>query len=857
MLLRVSSLFLLALGAAFNLPAVDFSADVQPIFKAKCYACHGGAQTMSGLRLDAKAEAMKGGYSGQVIVPGNSSESKLLHRVAGAKGVAVMPPGTKGLSPQEVTTLRMWIDQGAPWPDALSSSPAKRNTSVEAGPVHWAFRPIRHPDVPATGNASWAVNPIDKFVLSRLEREKVAPSPEADKRTLLRRVSLDLTGLPPTGEELELFLADRSPSAYERAVQRLLSSPHFGERWARPWLDRARYADSDGYEKDWVRPYAWRWRNWVIDALNSDMPFDRFSVEQIAGDLLPSATTEQLVATGFHRNTLTNREGGIDNKQFEFEAAIDRTNTVAATWLGLTMGCAQCHDHKYDPVSQKDYYSLFAFFENVEEVDRDAPLPGELGPYLRGRDEYRRKRTELLEQYKVPELQPAWEKQMLEASANPGKRTDWDLAWDCLLKLTEGGDGEKIMRIPAEKRTERERNILTDHFVRNFHFAVGPKVYAEVKFKELDGKLRDLYKAYPQLTQAMTIGNGPSAPSFLRVRGDYRTNGIEVQAASPAVLPGMKTGSAKATRLDLANWIVSPENPLPARVTVNWVWQELFGKGLVRTPDDFGTRAEAPSHPELLDFLAAGFIENGWSMKQLIRTIVTSATYKQSSNLRPDLQNSDPDNRLLARQARLRLPAELIRDSALSVAGLLSPEIGGKSVFPPQPKGVVELGYGSRGTAAWPESVGKDRYRRGLYIHFQRSTPYPMLVNFDAPKASVAVCKREASNTPLQALNLLNDPAFMEAAESLAYRALMASMPSFEQRLFTLSELALGRRPNEREAGQYRRFFDKQKAIFESDRAAAAELASASLSGLDKPEIAAWVSLASVVLNLDEFVTRN
>ena len=500
---------------------------------------------------------------------------------------------------------------------------------------------------------------------------------------------------------------------------------------------------------------------------------------------------------------------------------------------------------------------MLAFFENLKEVDRDAALPGEIGPYLQKRDEYRSKREALLKEYKVAELQEAWEKRMLEAAANPGKWTDWDLAWDCLLKLTEFGDGEKIIHIPVEKRTERERDILIDHFIRNYHFAVGPKVYGEVKFKELDGKLRELYASYPQLTQAMTVAeNAEDGHYFVRVRGDYQSKGIEVHRATPAVLPALKISGTGPNRLDLAHWIVAKDNPLPARVTVNWIWQELFGKGLVKTPEDFGTRAEPPTHPELLDWMAADFIENGWSFKGVIRNIMMSSTYRQSSKARPDLETVDPENALLARQSRLRLPAELIRDSALSSAGLLSEEIGGKSVYPPQPKGVMDLGYGSRSASMWPESKGSDRYRRGLYIHFQRSTPYPMLVNFDAPKASAAICRRDRSNTALQALNLLNDPVFMEAAEALAYRTLMEAPPSFDQRLQWMSETALSRGVNDQEIARYRRFFEKQKSLLASDSGAAKELASAALPGIERTDIAAWVSLASVVLNLDEFVTR-
>jgi mono/diheme cytochrome c family protein len=837
---------------------VDFAADVQPILKKRCEACHGAAQQMSGVRFDQRDAALAGGYSGPVILPGKSAESKLIQRVSGAPGMVAMPPSGPRLSAEEIGLLRAWIDAGANWTGSIGAGATTAAASQgKARNSHWAFQPITSPPPPSVSTSAWVRNPVDNFVLSRLDKEHIAPAPEADRRTLYRRVSLDLTGLQPTPEEMRTFLSDKRPDAYEKAVDRLLSSPHFGERLARPWLDRARYADSDGYEKDWVRPFAWRYRQWVIDALNNDMPFDQFTIKQVAGDLLPNASIDDRIATGFHRNTLTNREGGVDNNQFVFEAAIDRANTIAATWMGLTMGCAQCHDHKYDPISQKDYYQLFAFVDKVEESDIDAPLPGEIGPYIKSRDEYRAKRQALLDEYKVPQLQADWERQMLEASANPGKRTDWDLAWDCLLKLTEGGDdGEKIIRIPLEKRTERERDVLTTHFVRNYHFAVGQKVYKELKLDELDKKLKELRESYPQLSQAMTVTESQSAPpSHLRVRGDYRTLGIEVKPNTPAVLPAMATRSGSANRLDLANWLVSPENPLTARVTVNWIWQEFFGRGIVKTTDDFGTRGEKPSHPELLDWLASRFVEDGWSVKQLVRNIVTSSTYRQSSKIRPDLQSKDPDNALLARQSRVRLPAELIRDEALYASGLLTLEVGGKSVKPPQPSGVASLAYGAKSDDSWVESKGDDRYRRGLYIHFQRATPYPLLMNFDAPKAVVAQCKREQSNTALQALNLLNDPVFVEAATALAYRAI-AEAPDANARLGAMFEYALNRPATPAELDKFRTSLHRLQSMYERDAQAAKQLAPAELPGITRAETAALVNAATVLLNLDEFITK-
>jgi mono/diheme cytochrome c family protein len=821
----VPALLLVAFGLSGQGPAptarrVDFRSNVEPIFRANCIVCHGPAIQQSGFRLDDRATLLKGGYSGKpAIVPGNSAASPLIQRVSGQSGVIPMPPAGPRLSAPQIAILRDWIDQGAVWNEA----PVAASGSARLG--HWAFQPIRRPAVPP-GEA----NAIDAFVHERLRKEGIAPSPEAPKNILLRRLSLDLIGLPPTPEELDEFLADTRPDAYERAVDRLLASPHYGEKWARHWLDQARYADSDGYEKDWSRPYAWRYREWVINALNSDMPFDRFTLEQIAGDLLPDANPDEKTATGFERNTLTNREGGVDSDQFRFENLVDRTATVGTVWLGLTVGCAQCHDHKYDPIKQKDFYRLAAFFDNLEEVDIDAPMPGELGPWLATRAEYRKKREALLKEYGVPEMMAAWEKDMLRAASHPGERTDWDLAWDCLLKLTEGGDGEKFIRKEPAKRTQRDWDVLTDHFIRNYHFAVGDKKYKELNFEELDKKLRDLYASYPQLTRAMTVAESASPhPTHLRVRGDYKNPGIEVEPGVPEILPQIQ--AAHPTRLDLARWIVSPDNPLTARVAVNRIWQELFGQGLVKTSEDFGTQGDRPTHPELLDWLASEFIDSGWSVKHVQRLIVTSAVYKQSSGARPELENRDPGNTLLARQSRLRLPAELIRDEALSASGLLYPAIGGPSVRPPQPKGVSEIGYSGN---KWDESTGKDRYRRGLYIHFQRTTPYPLLANFDAPKSTVSVCRRLRTNTPLQALNLLNDPVFLEAAQALAEQCRRDG--NFQVSLTRMYERALGREPTEAEAHRLQSYFDKERQAFGAP--------------------AAWTSVASVLLNLDEFIVR-
>ncbi len=843
----------IAFGAEKELPPaatrpVDFVRDIEPLFKSRCHACHGTAQQLSGLRLDDAEQALKGGYSGPVILPKDSAKSRLVHLVAGIEEKVVMPPAGKRLTPAEIGLLRAWIDQGANWP--IDAKPTK---AVSTRSTHWSFQPITRPQPPQTNNAAWARNAVDQFILARLGKEGIEPASEAAKTTLIRRVSLDLTGLPPKPAEVSEFLQDNRSDAYERLVDRLLATPQFGEKWARHWLDLARYADSDGYEKDYVRPHAWRYRHWVINAINRDMPFDQFTTEQIAGDLLPAASVEQRVATGFHRNTLTNREGGVNIEQFRNEQVVDRASTVGTVWLGLTVGCAQCHDHKFDPITQKEFYQLFAFFNNAAEVDIEAPLAGEYGPYLQALPEYRRQRNAILKKFGVLPLQAAWEEQMKQAADSPGKWTDWDHAFDALQKYLD--NGERILRTPAEQRTTRDADALTDHFVINYHRVISKERIKELNYSAARKQLAELAASFPAISLAPTIAeDSVHRKTHLHVRGDWRNRGIEVTPGTPAFLPSLPTNGSP-NRLKLARWIVAPDNPLTARVAVNRIWQEYFGRGLVRTADDFGKQGEKPTHPELMDWLAARFIDSGWRVKDLHRLIVTSATYRQSSASRPDVEARDPDNALLARQSRLRLPAEAIRDSALAVSALLYPEIGGKSVRPPQPAGVAELAYA--GSVKWNESQGRDRYRRGLYIHFQRTVPYPQLMNFDAPDANASSCRRNRSTTPLQALNLLNDPVFLEAAQGLAARVFREDpKSSVEDRIAHIFELCLSRTPSGAEREALAKYYGEQTRIFEKDPASAEKLWSVDLYGSSRVEAASWVALGSVLLNLDEFIRR-
>jgi hypothetical protein len=724
---------------------VDFAKDVEPIL-ARCVGCHGPEKQRGGLRLDDGEAALVGGDSGKVIRPGHSGLSLLIDLVAGLDADRHMPPDKKKkLSDDEIGVLRAWIDQGAAWPK--KSTPVARPKRSS----HWSFQPVRPQRIPAVNDPAWTRNPIDAFVLARLEKEKIAPSPQADAVTLMRRAHLDLIGLPPSPEEVDAFLADESPGAYERLIDRLLSSPHYGERWGRHWLDLARYADSDGYEKDTGRPFAWRYRHWVIAALNDGLSYDRLTIEQLAGDLLPGATTEQKVATGFHRNTLTNREGGVDREQFRVEATVDRVNTTARVWLGLTLGCAQCHDHKYDPLAQREYYQFFAFFNSDLETDVAAPLPGY----------------------------------------------------------------ETVQPPPAKKA-------------------------------------KDDTKAKPAPVMAQTIAQGKPRKTYVMVRGDFLRPGVEVKPSVPAALSSLKAKGG--TRLDLARWLVSRDNPLTARVAVNWVWHKHFGRGLVPTLEDFGTQGEKPSHPELLDWLAGWFVDRGWSLKELHRLILTSATYRQSSRFRPEVQKRDPSNALLARQTRLRLEAEAVRDAALASSGLLTRTIGGPSVRPPQPSGVSELTYA--GSARWVESGGADRYRRGLYVWFQRTSPFPMLMTFDAPDSNLSCVRRERSNTPLQALTTLNDVAFVECALALGRRVLAECKGGVDARLKYAFRLCTARTPTRREQARLRELYDDLLALCKADPDGAKTLAGAAAPGATIEETAAWAAVGRALLNLDEVVTR-
>ncbi len=804
---RLITLFALAITSLLPLRAlaadkIDFARDVQPILSDNCYRCHGpdAAARKGDLRLDQLDRklgpfAPRDGYS--IVVPGNLDDSVLAMRITADDPDQIMPPpkSNRHLSTQQIETLKQWIQQGAKWGQ------------------HWSFvKPVR-PPVPEVQDKSWPKNDIDHFILARLEKEKIAPSPPTDKAALLRRVALDLTGIPPTPAELDAFIADDSPNAYEKQVDRLLASPHFGERQARHWLDNARYADSNGYSQDFPR-VIWPYRDWVIHAMNNDMPFDQFTIEQLAGDMLPNATLDQKTATGFHRNTQINSEGGIDPEQFRVESIIDRVATTGTVFLGLTIACAQCHDHKFDPISQKEYYQFFAFFNNCDE------------PTM--------KVSGVVDPKQIAELQERID--TLETQVKQ-KIAEWEAGLTDAEKATLTPKARAALAFPADKRLPAQIAAVNEAL--------------RLADNDFGGMLDNLNAVRKQLndgvsTMVMAERKQPRKTTIL-IKGDFTRPSDEVSAGVPHMLPAMKVKNP--TRLDLAKWIVDPENPLTARVTVNRIWQQYFGRGIVETENDFGSQGSPPSNPELLDYLATELVKNNWSLKHIHRLIVTSATYQQSSKARPELDNIDPYNCLLARQSRIRLDAEIVRDVALASSGLLSEKIGGPSVFPPIPDGVMSLGQVKH---EWKTSVGPDRYRRGMYTFTYRNSLHPSLASFDAPDAILACTRRIRSNTPLQALNLMNDTARMEFSRALAARVLKE-----HGNVDTLFRLATSRVPESDERQILQDLLDKKRAELKDEpKNATAIAAKMTPPGVETSDFAAWTLVSRVVLNLDETITR-
>jgi hypothetical protein len=812
--------------------AVDYTRDVKPVLAANCCRCHGPQKQKSGLRLDTVAALREGGDSGPAIVPGKSAQSRLIWAVSGgAADTKAMPPEGARLTGDQVALLKRWIDEGAKTPASeVAVTPTGKSK-------HWAFQPVRRVALPRVQNEAWVRNPIDRFILARLEKEGLSGSPQADRTTLIRRLSLDLRGLPPTAEEVARFLADARPVAYERLVDQFLASPHYGERWGRHWLDVARYADSNGFNIDNPREI-WKYRDWVIAALNQDKPFDQFTIEQVAGDLLPNPALEQRIATGFHRNTLLNQEGGIDVEQFRVESIVDRVNTTGAVFLGLTIGCAQCHNHKFDPFTQKEYYQLFAFLNNADEPTLAVGTPEQMSRH----DALRAQLKLVVQEFDVyvEGLHPkqlAWEKSL---SAAQRKRL--------------GPKIEAALRIPFEQRNETDKERVRQAFLK-----------VDIGYQERLRTIEQIRGRLPRVPTTLVLRerDKPRA-THVHIGGDFLRKGARVYPDVPGVLPALRVkhvgltlgrspGREEPNRLDLARWLVDPRNPLTPRVIVNRYWQHYFGTGLVETENDFGTQGTPPTHPELLDWLASEFVAGKWQVKAMHRLIVTSATYRQSSRHRSDLAMKDPRNKLLGRQSRLRLEAEVVRDSALASSGLLSHKLGGPSVFPPQPDGVFRFTQIPR---EWKPSAGPDRYRRGLYTYFWRSAPHPALTVFDAPDSTTTCTRRNRSNTPLQALTLLNDQAFLEFAQGLAGRVLHEAPPTDAERIRHAFRLCLARFPSAREQELLTRLLSRQTTEFAADPEQARKLVPAGVAPADVSRRAAWTMIARVLQNLDEFITR-
>ena len=1040
--IRYSVFLLLASTVSAVAGEIDFARDIRPILSDHCFACHGpDANKRKGdLRLDVRESALGAAESGEVaIVPGDLEKSELVRRISTTDPDEVMPPPKelKALKPEQAELLRRWVKEGAEWTG------------------HWAFEPVKPVAVPETD----AKNPIDAFVRKRLAGEGLTPAPEEEPARLLRRVSLDLTGLPPSVAEVDAFIdassTDRD-AALSAAVDRLLASPHFGERLAVPWLDLARYGDTSGYHNDSLRDM-WLWREWVINAFNAGMPFDRFTIEQIAGDMLPDATTDQKVASGFHRNVMTSDEGGLIEQEYLNLYIVDRVATTGVTWLGMTVACAQCHDHKYDPITQKDFYRVYAFFHNVPENGRDGVRDRNPKPFLPVPTEAQLAEQTRLEaeiaaaDKQVEELglvldgkQIEWERQLAEAgntSEPPGpvtripldadgrgtgddgqpiegkvkgegsfgqgavgggygvEKNGWieygdrfgferdqpftvsawlrlkpgggspfgkmeasenirgwdvefhgtkpsfhlisqwpanaihvqgqrDLPADAFLHLAVTYDGAgkgagvrmyvngqpevtnvvidtltdtistpepfsigrrgatgapfsgsvdevrihgrglgadevaalvraatlAIASIPAGERTPEQQAQLQKLFreTQAPEFAGAQKLAADLrKAKE------DLEKAIPN-TMVMAEMEKPR-DTFIKVRGQYDQDGEPVAAGVPAFLPQIppRADGTPSNRLDFARWLVSSEQPLTARVTVNRWWAMLFGTGLVKTLNDFGAQGEWPSHPELLDWLAGDFMTD-WNTKRVLKQIVMSATYRQSARVAPELLVRDSENRLLARGPRQRLDAEFIRDNALAVAGIVNPRVGGKSIKPEQPPGTWEIN--EMGGYNYDKSTGADLYRRGLYVYWRRSTVYPSFITFDAPTREFCNAQRARTSTPLQSLVLMNDPVFVEAARAFALRILREGGADNAARLRFAWRTALGRIPLDQELEILARTLDAQLKTYGEDKAAAAELVKVgdlpNPEGIDESELAAWTALGNVLLNLNETITN-
>ena len=816
MRLRPELLALLALPLASAQETVDFGRQIRPILSENCIACHGpdDKARKAKLRLDDEASAKSDRKGDIAIVPGKPEASSLIQRIESKDPDEVMPPPKqhKTIAPEQLALLKTWIRQGAKWGK------------------HWSYEPVAAVKVPANGEA----HPIDAFLLERLRREKLNFAARADQALLIRRTALDLTGLPPTPAELERFA--RVPQS--QVVDHYLAQPAFGEHWARGWLDLARYADSAGYPSDPGRSI-WAYRDWIIRAYNANLPFDRFTIDQLAGDLLPNPTQDQLIATAFHRNTMTQNEGGTSDEEFRTAAVIDRVNTTYAVWMGTTMACAQCHTHKYDPITITEYFRSYAFLNQTADSDKgdERPTMEILTP------EQKAARADLQQRSAAAEA----------AFAQP--RPEWLKGYDAWL-ATKANIAEKkvaaTFALPKEKRNAAQTKQLQDYYVRN----VAPETKAE-------------REAAAQLKQQLTALKPPTVPvlqelpaaqrrkTFVQLRGNWQALGEEVSAAVPAAWHPFPE-KAPTDRLGFAQWLISPRNPLTARVQVNRLWETVFGVGIVRSSEEFGSQGDLPVHPELLDWLAGEFVRSGWDTKHMLRLMFTSRAYQQTSASDAALNERDPDNRLLARGPRFRPAGELLRDQALAVGGLLSAKMYGAPVRPMRPASGLTAAFG--GSNDWTTSTGEDARRRSVYTDTRRNSPYPSFTTFDAPNRETCTLRRGRSNTPLQAFVTLNDPVFVEASQGLARRVLKEGPKDTAGRLQLAYRLCVARGADAQELMALETLLQRSLTAYRADPALAAKMATQPIGtadkGADLAELAAWTAVASVVMNLDEFLMR-
>jgi hypothetical protein len=877
----VALLALAVCGSSLRADDIEFNRDIRPILSEACFKCHGPAAKKGGLRLDQRDEAVKPAKSGaRPIVAGKPAESEIVKRIFSADADEMMPPANshKTLKPAQKEMLKKWIADGAKYQK------------------HWSFEPPVKVALPKTG----AKNPIDAFILDRLKREGLTMMPEADRPTLIRRASFALTGLPPTLVEVDAYLNDKSSDAYEKMVDRYLASTHFGEEMARHWLDLARYADTHGLHLDNERSM-WLYRDWVVRAFNDNMPFDRFTTEQLAGDLLPKATSEQIVATGFNRCNVSTSEGGSIDSEWVFRNAVDRTSTMMETWLALTGGCAVCHDHKFDPISAKEYYSMFAFFHSAAgpAMDGNALLTE---PTMKTPTVVQQKRlTELAEQ--IAKTQQDLEAKIqglkyadpADASASDAKIVNDSAhsfkAWRVKASKDVKGLPKDVVALVKQAKIDSvgEKKLL-GFYVQNI--CLSTKATLEPLAKQLIGMTKERDGLNGAIPGTFVFKDLPQPrPSFIMMRGQYDKPGEKVEPNTPSILPPLVKADPKgrATRIDLANWLVAPNHPLTARVAVNRYWQQFFGTGLVKSSADFGVQGEMPSHPELLDWLALQFSvgdllreSNGtrgasappkdgtrgasappkWDIKALVRLMVTSATFRQSSRLTPDLIKRDPENRLYARGPRFRLDAEQIRDNALFVSGLINLDMGGRGVKPYQPPRIWEpVAFSGSNTGTYTQDKGAALYRRSLYTFMKRTAPHPYMSNFDAPNREGLCSRRERSNTPLQALQLMNDVQHFEAARKLAERILTEGGKTPAERIRFAYRVVLSRDPEALEADVVGKTLAQFMDRYQKDPASAAKALRVGeapvRAGLAEPELAAYTLIANLLLNLDETVTRN